>query len=233
MRASTVAEVRGDSGQVGGVGDGPEAVAEAVLGGGGEQRRPLGGALDDRGGALVGSVAEVGEQQGFEVGGGGPHQAGAVGDHVGHDVLVGQDDAGGGVGQGQGADHAALEEAGPALLVHVEGGLGVGAEDALGEPVAEGAGGLVVARRRGVGLGEDQADDVVRVRGFEVVDSVGAHDHVVRRGGDGREAAHTLRYIAQSGEGDQPQPVLRRVRSGHWCIVRRLSACGMIGGVRK
>lgn len=176
-----VAEVGGDGGQVGRVGDGPQAVPEPVLGDGGEQRLPPGGPFDDGGRARGRVAAAVREEEGFEVGGGRAHQAGAVGDHVRHDVLVRQDDPVVGAGQGQGADDTALEDPGLSLLVDVKGGLGVGAEDAFGEPVAHGARGLFVAGGGGVGLGQDQADDVVRVGGFEVVDSVGSYDHVVGR----------------------------------------------------
>lgn len=138
-------------------------------------------AFDDRGRAGRVALAAVGEEQGFEVGGRGAHQARAVGDHMRHDVLVGQDDPFGRLGQAQGTDDAALEVIAVALLVDVQRGGLVGGQDALGEPAAQGVGREGVAGVRGDGLREDQADDVVRVSGLQVVQTVGAYDHVIRR----------------------------------------------------
>src|SRR5690606_10060563 len=119
--------------------------------------------------------AAVGEQQGFEVGGGGAHQGRAVGDDVRHHVLVRQDQLLLGVRDAQRADDAALQHAlVVALLVDVQTGLGVGGEDALGAPAAQGGGGLGVTGLGGVRLRQDQPDDVVRVGGLEVVQTVGA-----------------------------------------------------------
>lgn len=142
----------------------------------------LGGALDDGGGADPGTVAAIRQQQGFEVGGGGAHQGRAVRDDVRHHVLVGEDDAVRRLRQAQGADDAALQHAvAVALFVDVQTRLGVGGEDALGQPAVQGFGRLLVARGGGGILREDQPDDVVRVRGFEVQQTVRPHDDVVRR----------------------------------------------------
>ena len=64
-------EVGLDLREVGRVGERPQPVAETVLRGGGRQRFALDGALDDGGRAGRGAVAAVGQQQGFQVGGGG------------------------------------------------------------------------------------------------------------------------------------------------------------------
>lgn len=175
-------QVRLDAGHFGGVGDRPQAVAVAVLGGGGEQRGLLRRAFDrDRRDGLR-AVAAVGEQQGLQVRGGGAHEGRTVGDDVRHDVLVGQDHALRGLRQTQGADDSALEQAGAVLLfVDVQAGIGVGGQDALGEPAAQGAGRLFVAFGRGRRLREDQPDDVVRVVRLELVQAVGADHDVVRR----------------------------------------------------
>ncbi len=115
-------EVGLDAGQFIGVGDGPEAVPEAVLGGRGQQGRTVRRTLDDLG---RGAVAPVGQQQRLQVRAGGPHEGRAVGDHGRHDVLVREHDTLRGLGDPQGADDAALEHAvAVPLLVDVEARLG-------------------------------------------------------------------------------------------------------------
>lgn len=157
------------------------------------------------------AVAAVGEQEGFEVGVGGTHQGRAVRDDVRHDVLVRKDDSFRRFRDAQGADEAPLEHAVRVpLLVDVQGGLGVGGQDALGQPAAQGVGGLFVAGGGGGGLGEDQADDVVRIRVLEVVQAVGADHDVVRRGGDGGEAADPVGVVAQASERGEFQASGRR-----------------------
>jgi hypothetical protein len=183
-------------------------VAEAVLRGRRQERFLAGGVLDD---LRRGAVAAVGEEQGFEVGPGGPHEGRAVGDDVRHHVLVGKDDAGRGLGDPQGADEAPLEHAvGVPLLVDVQGGYRVGREDALVEPAAEGVGGLLVAGAGRGRLREDQPDDVVRVRVLEVVQAVGADHDVVRRGGDGGETSDPVGVVAQASERGEFQASGRR-----------------------
>lgn len=174
-------EIGFDLGPVGRVGDRPEAVAVAVLRGGGEQWRPVDGAFDDGGRAGRVTLAAVGQQERFEVGGCGPHQVGPVFDDMGHHVLVRQHDAVRGGGERQCPDDAALQGFAVALFVDIERGLRLGGEYALVEPAVQGLGGLLVARGGRVGLRQYQPDDVVRVRGFQVVQPVGAHDDVVRR----------------------------------------------------
>lgn len=161
-----VAELGGHGGLLGRVGHRPETVPETVLRGGGQQRRVLDGALDDRSRAVA--VAHVREEQGLQVGGRGPHQGGAVLDHVRHDVLVGEDDPLGRGGELQGPDDAALEDAVAVLLVHVERGFRVRGEDAVREPAVEGDGGLAVTGACGDRLRQDQPDDVVRVGRLQV-----------------------------------------------------------------
>ncbi len=149
-----VGQVRLDPGQFGGVGDRPETVAETVLRGRREQRRALGRTFDHRARGVRrrggGVVAPVGQEQGFQVRVGGAHQGRPFRDHVRHDVLVRQDDALRRLRQAQGPDDPALEVAGRvALFVDVQGGLGVGGQDALGEPVVQGVGRLFVADATG------------------------------------------------------------------------------------
>ncbi|BFO20304.1 hypothetical protein SHKM778_66920 [Streptomyces sp. KM77-8] len=174
-----------DGRQAGGIGDGPQTVVDTVLRGGRQQGPGPGRAFDQGGGRgrpPVTLVSAVGEQQRFEVRGGGPHQLRTVGDDVRHDVLVRQDQPFAGLGDAKGADDATLHHAvAVALFVDVETGFGVGGQDALGAPAAQGVGGLGVARPGRVGLGQDQPDDVVRIGGLEVVQAVGADDDVVRR----------------------------------------------------
>jgi hypothetical protein len=186
-------------------------VVEAVLRRGGEERRPFGGAFDQvrRDGRRA--VAPVGEEQGFEVGGGGTHEGGAVGDDVRHDVLVRQHHLLGGVRHAQGADDAALQHAvAVLLLVDVEARFRVGGQDALGQPAAQGVGGPFVAGAGRGGLGEDQADDVVRVGGLEVVQAVGAHHDVVRRRCDGGKAADPVGVVTKASERGEFQASVRR-----------------------
>lgn len=92
-----------------------------------------------------------------------------------------QDDALGGRGQGQRPDDAALEQVAVALLVHVQRRFGVRREDAFRAPAPERVRRLAVPVGGGRGLGQDQPDDVVRVGGLQVVQSVGPYDDVVRR----------------------------------------------------
>ena len=68
------------------------------------------------------------------------------------------------------------------LLEHVERGLGVGGEQALRQPAAEGRAGLGVAASPGVAV-QDHAHDVARVARVELV-LVGGRDDVVGRGQD-------------------------------------------------
>jgi hypothetical protein len=151
-----------------------------------------------------------------------------------HDVLVRQDHALRRVRQAQGADDAALQQAGAvALFVDVQAGLGVGGEDSLGEPAVQGVGGLFVAGAGGDGLREDQPDDVERVGVLQVVEAVGAYDDVVRWGRHGGQAADQVGVVAKASErGEFQASALRcfRVTCGvHPGIVRVSVACGMIG----
>ncbi len=197
-----------DHRQVCGVGDGPEAVVDAVLGGGREQRGPLGRAPDQGGRARRRPVvAPVGEEQRFQVGAGGPHQVRAVRDDVRHDVLVRQHQPLLGVRDAQRADHAPLHQAAAvALLVDVQAGFPVGGEHALGAPAAERLGGLGVALPGRAGLGQDQADDVVRVGGLKVVQAVGADHDVVGRGCHGGQAADPVGVVPEAAERGEFQP---------------------------
>lgn len=141
----------------------------------------------------------------------GAHQGRAVRDDVRHDVLVREDDSLRGLRDPQGADQPALEHAVRVpLFVDVQGGLGVRGQDALGQPAAQGVGGLFVAGGGSGGLGQDQADDVVRVRVLEVVQAVGADHDVVRRGGDGGETADPVGVVAQASERGEFQASGRR-----------------------
>ncbi len=178
-------QIPGHLGEFGRVGDGPEPMVGAVDGGRGEQRFAQDGAFDHLGGA---AVAPVGEQQRFEVGLGGAHQADPVGDRTGHHVLVRQHHPGLPAADREGADQSALQQAVGALLVDVERGLRVGGEDALALPVGEQPGrvpvpGVAVGAVAAVvrfGAGQDQPDDVVRIGGLQVEPPVRIH-HVVRR----------------------------------------------------
>jgi hypothetical protein len=138
--------------------------------------------FDDCGGVGGRAVAAVRQEQGLEVRGCGAHEVGAVGHDVRHDVLVRQDQAFRGIRDAQGADHAALQHAvAVALFVDVQAGLWVGRQDTLGEPAPQGLGRLFVAGGGGGCLGENQADDVVRVGRLEMEHAVGADHDVVRR----------------------------------------------------
>ncbi len=215
-------EVLVDGGQVVRVGEGPQPVGEAVLGGGGEQRFGADRALDDGRGAVGGTVPAVGEEERFEVGVGVAHERGAVLDDVRHHVLVGEDDACFARGQAQGPDEAALEGVAVVLLVHVERGFGVGGEDALFLPAAQGLAGLAVAVGGGGGLREDQTDDVVRIGRLQVAQAVRPDDHVIRGRGHGGQAADPLRHIAQPSEGGQLETLSGVPWSAHWEMLCRI-----------
>src|SRR5205807_2051928 len=159
------------------------------------------------------AVAAVGQQQGFEIGGGGTHQGRAVRDDVRHDVLVRQDYAVRRFRQAQGPYDAALQQAVVLLLVDVQAGLGVGRQDAFGQPAAQRVRRLLVAGGGRGGLGEYQPDDVVRVGGFQVEQAVRAYDDVVRRGGHRRQAADAVGVVAQATERGQFQA------AAHRCLV--------------
>lgn len=225
-----------DAGHRGGVGHRPQAVAVAVLRGRREQRRPFGRAFHQGGGdRRHGVVAAVRQEQGLQVRPGRPHECRAVGDDVGHDVLVRQDHPLGRVRDAQGADDAALQQAlAVALFVDVQTGFGVGGQDALRPPAPQGPGGLLVARLGRGGLGEDQADDVVRVGGLEVEQAVGADHDIVGRGGHGGQAADPVGVVAEASErGEFQAPARRCFRVTcrvHPGIVRVSVAWGMIGG---
>ncbi len=213
---ATGGQVAGHLGQVRRVGDRPEPVPGAVAGGRGEQRLVPDGALDHLGRL---AVAAVRQQQRFEVGPGGPHQADPVGDRPGHHVLVRQHHAGLPAADRQRADQTALQQLAAggvgmgALLVHVERGLRVGGEDALAAPLLEQPGGVPVAGVAvravtavvGLGPGQDQADDVVRVRRLQV-EPAARVDHVVRGRGDRRQGADPVGDVPQAAEGGQGQP---------------------------
>lgn len=201
----TVRQIPLDLGQFGGIGDRPEAVAEAVVRGGGEQRRAPYGAFDDGRRAGRVALAAVRQEQRFQVGGGRPHQGRAVLDDVRHHVLVRQDDTFGGRRECQGPDDAALEQIALALLVHVQRRFRVRCQDAFGEPAPERVRRLAVAVGGGRGLGQDQPDDVVRVGRLQVEQPVRPYDDVVRRRGHGGEAAHPLGDVAQSAERDEAE----------------------------
>ena len=120
-----------------------------------------------------------------------------------------------GRGQPHRADQAALQHpsAPPAagdqpLLVHVQGGLVPGDQDALALPVGQQPGGVVVlltgpARRRW--RGQDQPDHVMRVGIPQLLGGVLADD-VVRWRGDLRESAHPFRGITDSTERRELEP---------------------------
>ncbi|CAM5513270.1 hypothetical protein SANTM175S_00987 [Streptomyces antimycoticus] len=195
-----VAEVGGDRHEVGGVRDPPQTVVDAVFGGRGEQRLAPDGAFDDPRGpagarpagarpggsvprsprsAVPVAVAAVGEEQRLQMGGGGAHQIGSVLDDMRHDLLVGEDDALLTGAQPQCADQPALEGGAVALFVDVERGFGVRGEHAVRLPAAQRLGGLTVAGLRGVGLRQDQPDDVVGVCRLQLAQAIGPYDHVV------------------------------------------------------
>ncbi len=121
--------------------------------------------------------------------------------------------AGAGRGQPHRADQAALQHPsrppGPdqPLLVHVQGGLVPGDQDAVALPVGQQAGGVVVllARPARVLAGEDQPDHVVRIRVPQLLGGVLADD-VVRWRGDLRESAHPFRGITDSTERRELEP---------------------------
>lgn len=231
-------QVRADAGHFGRVGDRPQAVAVAVLGGGGQERGLVGHAFDRGCRDGLRAVAAVGEEEGLQIRRGGAHQGRAVGDDVRHDVLVRQDHALRRLRQEQGADDPALEQAGSvALFVHVQAGLGVGGQDALGEPAAQGAGRLLVAFGGCRRLRENQPDDVVRVVGLELVQAVGADHDVVRRGCHGGQAADPVGVVAQASERGEFQASARRCFRVTCCvhpgIVRVSVAWGMIGESRR
>ncbi len=231
-------EFAADHRQVGRVGERPEAVVDAVLRGGRQERRLCGRALDQTGRARRRAVAPVGEEQRLQVGAGGAHEVRAVRDDVRHDVLVRQHQPLLRFGDAHRADHAPLHQAvAVALLVDVQAGFRVGGEDALGAPAAERLGGLGVALRGRARLGQDQADDVVRVGGLEMVQAVGADHDVVGRGCHGGQAADPVRVVPEASERGEFQPSGRRCRRVtcrvHPGIVRVSVPWGMIGESRR
>ena len=93
------------------------------------------------------------------------------------------------------------------LLVHVQGGLVPGDQDAVALPVGQQPGGVVVllARPARVLAGEDQPDHVMRIRIPQLLGGVLADD-VVRWRGDLRESAHPFRGITDTTERRELEP---------------------------
>lgn len=202
-------EVRRDLAPLGRIGHGPEPVPETVLRRGGEQRLPQDRALDHRRRpGRCARPAAVGQQQRLQMGTRRTHQLRAVRDDAVHDVLVGQHDALGGGGEGQGPDQAPLEDLVVPLLVDVQHRVRVRCDDTLGQPAVQCGGRLPVPVPGRVGLGEDETHDVVRIRGLQVVQPVGPDDHVVRGRGHGGKAADPLGDVTQSAEREKPQPLV-------------------------
>jgi hypothetical protein len=205
-----------DLGEFGRVRQRPQAVREAVVGPGGEQRRAQRGPFDDGGGSRHGTVAPVGEQQRLQIGSRGTHQRGTVLHDVGHDPLVRQHDTVLGRGEPQRPDDAALQQLPAALLVDVQGGPRIGGQYALGAPGPQGGTGLRLAVRRVDGLRQDEPDDVVRVGRLQVQQLVGADDDVVRGRGHGGDRAHLPGCVTQSAEWLEPEAVV-----GHYRMLSR------------
>ncbi|CAM5699433.1 hypothetical protein SBADM41S_11070 [Streptomyces badius] len=202
-------EVRLDLAPVRRVRHRPQPVPEAVLRRRREQRFPQDRAVDDRGRPRRRApVAAVRQQQRLQMGPCRTHQLRAVRDDVVHDVLVGQHDALVGGGERQCADQAPLEDLVVALLVDVQRRVRVRGDDPLGQPAVQRVGRLPVPVPGRVGLGEDEAHDVVRIRGLQVVQPVRPDDHVVRGRGHGGKTADPLGDVTQSAERDQPQPLV-------------------------
>ncbi len=199
-------QVRRDPGQQHGVGELPQPVGQPIRRGRGEQRGAAVGHRFDDVGRRPAPVVE--QQDRLQVGLGGPQQGEPVGDHVGDHVLVGQHHAVRGRMQAHGSDEAPLQQAGPPLLVDVQPGGGVAAQDAPGEPRAQQTRGLLVRGpgldRVVVGPGEDQADHVVRV-GRGQLRRVLRRDHVVRWGGDGGRVGKPPGVVAHPPERAQLQ----------------------------
>src|SRR6202035_4131426 len=87
------------------------------------------------------------------------------------------------------------------LLVDVERRLGVGYQDPLGLPRLQVRGGILI-RAAGLTLGvagKDNADDVMRIGGYELVLDVGGND-VVRWRCDLGEPAHPVLGITDAPE---------------------------------
>ena len=103
------------------------------------------------------------------------------------------------------------------LLVHVQRGSRVGDErPVLGPCPQRPRGVLVPALRAGLLLArEDEADDVVRVRGLQGDDGVAVED-VVRRAGHRGQAAHAIRRVAEPSQRVEHEPSWgRRVHLAH------------------
>jgi hypothetical protein len=194
-----------------GVLDRPDPLGQAVLGSGLQGRRPGRDLVQHR--SRVAATV-VHEQDRLQVGSCRAHQLEPVGDRPGHDVLVRQDDPVGRVVQPHRRQQAALEHPRPGLLVDVERGPGVAAQDPLGPPPVEQLGGVRVpagadARCTAPRVAwQDQPDHVVRVELLQVGRVVGI-DHVVRRAGDGRQVAHPGRHVPDPPERRHQQPVRR------------------------
>ena len=200
---------RGDGGvdglDPGRVVDAVELVHHAVVvGDGGQPLARLPGPLGQAGGQRQAPDRR-------QVGPGGPGEVEPVGRGLGRRLLVGQHVVAGrvGIGDGQRAEHAG-DGAGRAGLVGerhgvaVVGGVAVGDEDAVGQPLAErGAGGGVAVGP--VGFGGDVDDhDVVGIAPGQRGPVLG-REHVVGRGHDGVEI-DPRRVVADAGE---------RLEAGH------------------
>ncbi len=143
-------QVGGDLGQLGRVGDGPQPVPDAVRGPGLRQRRPVQGGLGHDPGGGAGAVAAaagmavVEQEDRLQVGLGGLHQRQPPGHRARRHGLVRLHDPGLAGDQLHRADQAALQPVRLAvltrrkLLVHVQGGLGVGHQYPVGQPLLAG-----------------------------------------------------------------------------------------------
>jgi hypothetical protein len=218
-------EIGGDLRQRGRVGDRPQGVPDAVAGVGAQHGRPGRRDLPGHPGgaarrAVPGHPTLVEQEDRLQVGLGGLHQLPAAAHRARHHILVRQHDPGPGRGQPHRADQPALQHAvlragrpGQPLLVHVQGGLVGGDQDALAPPVTQQPGGVVIllAWPSRVLAGQDQPDHVVRVGVPQLLGGVLADD-VVRWRGDLCESAHPFRGITDSTERHELEPGWSRRR---------------------
>ncbi len=214
-------QITGDARQLVRVGQRPDAVRHTVIGRGAQQRC----GRHRRRHELAGEAAAgVQQEDRFEVRPGGHGQGEPVGHRAGHGVLVRQDDPRVRVRESHRADQAPLDVVAVDLLVHVQRRSVVEAQDAGGDPLAQGPPGTAVPTVGGVLVGvtgQDQADDIVRMRRLQRGDARRV-DHVVGRGGPRRQIRPVVGHIPQGTKRREHESAgcgQGRVASSHAAIV--------------